>query len=108
MFVVRNHNESIKWPVKVEMPVDGGKTQKVGFTAHFIYLNQDRLDELATLPDGDFIKEIMVGWDGVQDEDKNEVPFSPEAAAELVKIGYVKRAIVTAYWDFIAGRATKN
>jgi hypothetical protein len=47
----------------------------------------------------------VVGWKGYADHDGNEIPYSEEAKAQLIKIPYVRAALNLAYGELTAGRA---
>ncbi len=102
------------WPVKVDVPVDGRHaTHK--FQAHFLLLDQDEIDETLggdydddDSADRDLLRKVLVDWKQVADEDGNAIEFSDEARDRLLRIPYVRVALVRAYFQAIAGRRKKN
>ena len=90
-FVLKKSN-TYKWPVSVDVPVDGGKHERVTFDVEFKDLTQSRLLEIAelssdgTLSDVDIAKEVMVGWAGIQNEDGEELPYSITKRDELLDV----------------------
>lgn len=104
--------KTIKWPVAVNIPRDGGKTTKATFNAEFNLLPQDELDTI--LRDGgndqDIGCAVLTGWDGVAGDDGAPLSFSDEARDYLLKITYVRSAILAAYFQCASGReaARKN
>ena len=99
--------ESVKWPVEVNIPRDGGHTTKATFNAQFRIIDQDEFsgiyDQKGT--DRDLISRVCVGWDQtVCDESGEPIPFSEEALDSMVNIPYVRTAMVKAYLDCANGR----
>lgn len=99
---------SYKWPVAVEVPVDGGRFKKETFTAVFKKMSRATFSDLAEQSEDDLIAEILVGWEGVKDEDGEEVPYSKAAQAELCDDPYVLRALINAYSESLGGAPAKN
>jgi hypothetical protein len=109
MFQLAQKN-TCKWPVTVLVPQDGGKRAKQTFSAEFSLLPDERQRELknGSVSDEEFLREVVVGWDGVQDADGAELPFGDEALDRLIAIPYVRAALIEAYFDFAAGGRRKN
>jgi len=104
-------SKTVKWPVTVNIPRDGGRTTKATFNAEFKLLEQDELDAvMESGGDRDVGAAVLTGWDGVADENGTTTPFSEEARADLLKIPYVRTAIIGAYFQCASGReaARKN
>lgn len=104
---------SYTWPVTVELPIDGGRTEKATFDAEFHRLSQSRLEELRgqiernEIRDVDLVREVMVGWSGVTDG-ANPVPYSEAARDQLLDIPMVAASIVMSLFQSIAGAKRKN
>lgn len=104
---------SYTWPVTVELPVDGGRTEKATFDAEFRRLSQSRLEEIRgqiernEIRDVDLVREVMVGWSGVTDG-ANPVPYSEAARDQLLDIPMVAASIVMSLFQSIAGAKRKN
>lgn len=102
------------WPVTVQIASSGGKFDKFTFDLTFKRVTQSRLkdilgaEDMKTLSDAEFCKEIVLGWKGVVDENHAEIPFSMEALDKLLEIPMVAKAIVTAYLESVAGSKPKN
>lgn len=112
MFVLSQSN-SYKWPVSVEFPVDGGKTEKQTFDAELKRVNQSRIDEITNAPEGsisnrDFAAEILIGWSGIFDAKGDPVPFSEGAKDTLLDVPLVSSAICKAFFESLAGVRRKN
>jgi len=110
MFILRDDNEPIKWPVKIHRPLSGGRVEKRhGFTGHFRVYDSEQLTDIGRLPDVEFVSHILVGWDDdLVDEHKQPIPFSDDTRDKLARTTYIKAAIFNAYWDMMAGREAKN
>lgn len=113
MFVISQTN-SYKWPVTVEFPSDGGKTDKQTFEAEFKRLSQSRIEEIRKLIDSDeitdrdFAREVLVGWSGIVDGTGDQVPFSPSACDQLLDVALVSSAIALAFMQSLSGVRRKN
>ena len=106
-------NPSYTWPVTVDLPTDGGKTEKATFDAEFRRLTQTRVDEIrqaverGEMRDSDLAREALVGWAGVVDAD-GQVPYSEKARDQLLDIPMVSTAIVMALLGSLNGAKRKN
>ena len=113
MFVI-SQSSSYKWPVSVEFPVDGGKTEKQTFDGEFKRLSQSRIDEVRKavtddlITEREFAKEVLVGWSGIVDSESGEVPFSERARDDLLNVPMVSNAIVMAFMNSLSGVKRKN
>ena len=56
----------------------------------------------------DLLKVIMVGWDGILDEEGKEVPFSIEAMREFTDDPYWIRGVLKAYTETFEGGRQGN
>lgn len=95
-FVVKQ-NDTIRWPVKVQLPADGGLTAEQEFLGVFkrlapeaaIALAQQGVDETASFPamlqaNVEKFGQLLVGWDGVTDAAGAALPFSQDLLRQLV------------------------
>jgi len=88
MFVIREEvEETIEWPVVVEVAVSGGKSKKYEFTGIFKRLNDEQKKALSEIDrtgdDAEWTEsylnrtmEIMVDWKGVVDKNKEPIPYN--------------------------------
>lgn len=111
MFVIKQ-SDTFRWPVKFDLPVDGGKTAPQTFDAEFKRLGQARLAELAAaLEDAEgaekIVREVLVGWAGITDGDQ-PVPFSQGALGQVLDIPGVVLAVVRAYTKAMTGEAARK
>ena len=114
MAFVLKQTDTYKWPVTVEIPIDGGRFDKQTFDAEFKRLSQDRNNailedaRMGNASDVDVCAEILVGWSGVNDADGKEVPFSEATKSMLMDVPQVAAAVVTAYFTSLPGAKRKN
>lgn len=109
MFRLKEPDEPTEWPVTVHVPQAGGKTAKHRFTAHFRWLDAEAWQAAAFDGDQALLREVLVGWgEDLRDEHGEPIPFSSEQRDRLARITFVRRAVVTAYGEFIQGRAAGN
>lgn len=112
-FVLKKTN-TYKWPVSVDVPVDGGKHERVTFDIEFKDLTQTRLGEIAklsgegTLSDVEIAKEVIVGWAGIEDENGKELPYSITKRDELLEVPMLASTIAGAYIESKQGAKRKN
>ena len=97
-----------KWPVEVSVLVDGGKFKKETFTAIFKKMSRSAFNELIDEGDDALVDQIIEGWEGIKDEDGEEVPFCAGTKKELFDDPYVLRALIESYTNSITGAAEKN
>lgn len=108
MAFVLKKSSSYKWPVTVEVPMDGGRFKKETFTAIFRKMSRSAFNDLIDQGDDALVNEIIQGWENVKDEDGEEVPFDEDAKQQLFDDPYVLRALITAYTDSLTGEKAKN
>ncbi len=111
MFVI-TQSTTYKWPVDIEVPVDGGKFDKQTFDAEFKRISQARIDEIsadaANLKDKLLAKEVLVGWDGINDAAGNVVPYSEGMRDKLLDIPKVATSVCRAFIGSLQGAQRKN
>ena len=104
---------SYTWPVKVVLPVSGGRSEAHSFDVEFRRLGKaavQALQERAIAPEADpadLAREIVLGWSGVSDG-AADIPFSDTALRHVLDIQGVAAAIVRAYFESVLGAARKN
>lgn len=119
----------VLWPVTLSIPRDdgSGEVDNVSIKVRFKLLDRSEMAELMTrageysesitaaqiaddmaLSDRDLCSRIT-GWEGVVDADSGEpIPYSPENAAALININYVRAAIDAGLWEASRGAPAKN
>ena len=106
---------SIKWPVKIKIPKDGGTFTAATFTGEFVAMAQEEIDIAleqnrdGTLDSG-FAGDVLCGWtDGqVQDTDGSPLPYSDENKKKLLRMPYVRRGVVESFFDAVGGGAARR
>lgn len=106
MFRIKKQ-ENFKWPVRVQEPADGGKFIKRTFNAEFVSLEQSEINQVVA-ESGDLADRVLIGWDGVQDSDGNELAVTDENKALLLAVPYIRVAIMTAYNEAMSGGALRQ
>lgn len=105
-----NQSETFRWPVKVNIPKDGGGYETGSFDAVFKRLPRSESEALATkvivgeLDGVDAVRQILVGWVGVL-SDGVEVPFSETNREQLLEITGVAIAIFRTFSEANNGAA---
>ncbi len=101
----------IEWPVDVHIPQDGGKVQKQRFTGVFEILPTPEYQGVADSGD-DVLERVLVGWGADLKNEAGDAPleFDDENKAVLLKIPYVRVALLRAYMQAQTGQeaARKN
>lgn len=126
MGFVLKQSDTYSWPVSFEIPVDGGRHEKQTFDAELKRLPQSRIVEIQEavqkrlvaiqrdeeaedmITDHEIANEILIGWNGVNDEDASPIPFSEKSKAQLLDVPTVTAAIVTAFFNSLQGAKRKN
>jgi hypothetical protein len=118
-----------KWPVSFEIPTDGGAWEQQSFDGHFARLGQDRVeyltenyvrrvadakagielsDELEWLTPKAIASEILIGWDGITDDNGEEVPYTEATKKRLLEVETVAAAIIEAWSKSLQGSQAKK
>lgn len=105
--------KTVQWPVTVNIPQDGGRIKKNTFTAEFELLPQNEFNAIYREDGGndeDLLRRALVGWVDVGDADGNPIDFNEDARELMIRIPYVRNALVTAYLECTLGKeaARKN
>lgn len=110
MFVITT-GSTYKWTVKVAVPVAPETYDDQTFTAEFRRIGKKEIEALtasAETSDDSVARAVLVGWEGVQDADGNDVPFSDAAVAQLLDVPGVAYAVVMAFLDSVSGAAKRK
>ena len=113
MFVI-SQKSTYTWPVTVEFPVDGGKTDKQTFDAEFKRMTQTRIQEIresiekGQISDTELARDVLCGWAGVTDGNGDAVPFSEGSRDRLLDVPLVAGAVVLAWLSSLSGVKRKN
>ena len=87
---------TIKWPVTVNVPQDGGKTAEAVFEAEFDVVTQDEVD--AAIEAGkDLLDRVLIGWNAdLRNEAGEAIECNAESKAKLLNVTYVRTALLAA------------
>lgn len=116
MFRLQERHE-FEWPVEIRKPVGVDPKGRPRYETHRITCTflAVPLDEAAGVLHGDdespsepLLQRVITGWSGVQDEDGEDLPCTPDTIRRLTKIGYVGAAVTEAYFRALTGRVEKN
>lgn len=94
--------------VKVPVANDKGGHDMNTFTARFSRSTSTEQEALRKLTNAELIQKKLVGWDLVDDETKEAVPFTPENLAALLEISPTPMQICVAFWETVNGARAKN
>ena len=124
MFILKKE-ATFTHPIKFYTPADGGIQNEQTFDAVFKILPQSRINEIGEqaqkkekelkegiidgidISDYMIAEEVLVGWDGITDGDK-EVPYTPATKKQLLDIPLLANTLVTEYLSVVAQQKTKN
>lgn len=102
--------ESVRWPVEVRIPRDGGKATKATFYCTFRVMEKRDIDEASrdSADDAEFLARVVTDWEGVADENDSPLPFTPDNLARLTGRAYVRVAMLNAFHRAQLGATEKN
>jgi hypothetical protein len=105
---------SYAWPVTVPQLTEDGKAKDTDFAAYFKRLPQSQVDDLreravaGTITDQELANTVLVGWDRVQDEAGNPLPYSEENRRALLDVVPVRPSVIKAWFESLSGAPRKN
>jgi hypothetical protein len=108
MAFVRKKVKTFTWPVTVEEPADGGVFDSSTFDITFKRLGRKDFAALSEKGDLILLKAVVLGWDGITDEEQKAVPFSLEAIREFSDDPYWIRGVLKAYTETFDGAKAGN
>tara|TARA_R100001443_G_scaffold33437_3_gene47358 strand:- start:244 stop:585 length:342 start_codon:yes stop_codon:yes gene_type:complete len=113
MAFVLKQSDTYKWPVSVDIPMDG-RHKRCTFDGVFKRLSMTRVDELGNqiqkgkITSKKMAHEVLVGWEGIDDDEGNPLEFSVSNLNKLVDVPMVANAISKSFFDSISGVKVKN
>jgi hypothetical protein len=109
MAFVLTKKRTVLWPVKIDIPTDGGNTIEGEFSVVFEILQQHEYDALFN-SDIKFLMRVVVGFgDDLQGEDGQPLEFNEYNKAMLIKSEpFIRVGLINAYHAAAAGIASKN
>ena len=108
MAFVRKKVKTFKWPVTIEEPADGGVLEESTFDAVFKRVPRSEFQKLADKGDLELLKAVLVGWEGIDEEDGKPVPFSLATMKEFADDSYWIRGVLKAYTATFEGARLGN
>ncbi len=99
MAFVRKKVKTFKWPVEVQEPSDTkpGKFEKSEFTAIFKRVKMSELEGVTESEGVSLLKKVLVGWEGIKDEDGDEIKFSEAELDDFADDVDWLKAVLAAY-----------
>lgn len=110
----------ITWPVDVNMPLDGGVTEKMQLQTKFLMLSRDEINKLLEEEGQELIgksknglatpllRTVVKGFPDFREDETGPVMEDEAAIPLLLGLPYVVTALTGAYLDMISGRPRKN
>ena len=124
MFILKKE-ATFTQPIKFYTPSDGGLQKEETFDAVFKIIPQSRINEIREqadkkqkeldegITDGENISdvliadEILVGWDGITDGEK-EIPYSKATKKQILEFPMLANRLVEIYFAELTKQITKN
>jgi hypothetical protein len=96
-------------PISVDVPADGGKFVRQSFEAEFRRPDRDELmglferirkaAENGKNIDAEIVREVLVGWRGIEDEDGHPLPFTDAHRDALLNHVQAVPALIGAFFE---------
>lgn len=94
--------------VTVNVPNDRGGYDKSTFTAKFKRPTSEEQEELRSLKNEELVRRVLAGWDLVDADTGEAVPFNAEELEALLAIAPTPLATALAFWETVNGARAKN
>ena len=110
MFKISSKNE-FWWPVQIKIPRGDGTKRMDTHQIKMLFklVSRSELAKITEKEEEDIqIAEYILDWDGVKDEEGNDVPFSREMLDQLLDNLYVMRSVSDAFQECQFGALEKN
>ena len=110
MAFVRKKVKTFKWPVEVKEPsVDrAGEFDTFEFVALFKRVKLSEIEQMGDDSGLPLLKKVLVGWEGIEDEDGNPVPFSSKELELFADDVDWLKAVLSAYTSTYAEAEAGN
>ncbi|KQM78914.1 hypothetical protein [Xylophilus sp. Leaf220] len=102
-----SQTETFEETVTVSVKQKNGSWKQESFTGEFKRAEEDEREALLQLKHVDLVRDRLVGWK-MKDEQKNDVPFTPENLDAFCKLTGAVRETVIAFWRANTGAREKN
>lgn len=96
--------------VKVQVPAEGGFSD-ASFTARFKALTvseAEAFDLVSVTGTNDWLRTILIGWEGVVGEDGEKVSFNHAIRDELLDVPFIRMAVIQSYNAAMLGARRGN
>lgn len=100
-------SETFKAPVKVNVATPSGAWREESFVGIFKRTDEDRREELIALKNTELVREVLVGWEMV-DESRAPVEFNEQNLEAFLKLTGAVRETTVTYWKHNVGAKEKN
>lgn len=100
-------SETFKAPVKVNVATPSGAWREESFVGIFKRTDEDRREELIALKNTELVREVLVGWEMV-DESRAPVEFNEQNLEAFLKLTGAVRETTFTYWKHNVGAKEKN
>ncbi len=105
----RTLSPTFSTPVVVDVPNDDSGFDRSTFTAKFKRpMSKEERTALAAMSNEEMVRIQLVGWKMVDEDTKEDVPFSPAELNAVLTIDPTPLAAAKAFWDALNGVRTKN
>ena len=111
MTFIRKKKKTFKWPVVVREPSDTkiGEYDENYFVGIFNRLDRDQYEKTLSLNDEfKMLKQMIVGWEDVNDENGNPIEFNDRNLKDLQQDTYWLTAVVKSYTSSLTEEKLKN
>lgn len=103
----------VSWTVRIAVPIGPGKVEDQEIVARYRLVPDDRMADVVKTNvlglSGDLaqLKECLVGFEDLKDENGNSVP-DEKSVPLMLSLPYAVRALARGYWEMVQGRLSKN
>ncbi|KQM79818.1 hypothetical protein [Xylophilus sp. Leaf220] len=99
--------ETFKETVTVNVKQANGGWKQDSYIGEFKRASEEERKALAALSDVDLVRDRLVGW-SMKDDNKNDVPFTPENLDALCSFTAAVRETAVTFWQANLGAKQKN
>ncbi len=111
MTFVRKKNKTYKWPVVVREPSenDAGVFEENEFVAIFKRLKVSEYTKaVENKTEFEMLKMMLVGWEGMKEEDGEDLPFTSQNLKEMMEDSFWLKAVSESYTSSLTEEKVKN
>ena len=111
MAFVRKKNKTFKWPVVVREPSenDAGVFEESEFIAVFKRLKVSEYQKaVEEKTEFEMMKMMLVGWEGMKEEDGQDIPFNNQNLKDMMEDSYWLKAVSSSYTASLIDEKVKN